>query len=173
MSCPAEKPTVLDPCSGSRSFWFEPNDQRAMFGDLRREAVSVSDRSHGRENGQRVLEIDPDMIMDFRDLPFKNDFFHLVVFDPPHLLRAGAKGWMQAKYGVLSRETWRSDIATGFSECFRVLRPHGVLIFKWAETQIRVSEILPLAPHAPLFGHKSGKRAGTHWITFMKPGAPA
>ena len=44
----------------------------------------------------------------------------------------------------------------------------GVLIFKWNETQIKVSEILELTNHKPVFGHISGKRANTHWITFMK-----
>jgi hypothetical protein len=49
-----------------------------------------------------------------------------------------------------------------------VLEPHGVLIFKWNETQIKVNEILALTERAPLFGHKSGKRADTHWLCFMK-----
>ena len=63
-------------------------------------------------------------------------------------------------------------LRAGFAECFRVLAPHGVLIFKWAETQVKVSEILALTPERPLFGHPSGKRAATHWITFMKSPPP-
>ena len=31
-----------------------------------------------------------------------------------------------------------------------------------------VSELLALTDEKPLFGHKSGKREKTHWITFMK-----
>ena len=49
-----------------------------------------------------------------------------------------------------------------------MLEPHGILIFKWNEIQIKVAEILALTDQKPLFGHKSGKRADTHWITFMK-----
>lgn len=49
--------------------------------------------------------------------------------------------------------------------------PEGVLIFKWAEVQIKVREILALTPHRPLIGHISGKAANTHWITWIK-GAP-
>lgn len=46
---------------------------------------------------------------------------------------------------------------------------HEILkVFKWNETQIKVSEILKLAPQQPLFGNTSGKRAGTHWMVFMK-----
>ena len=61
-------------------------------------------------------------------------------------------------------DRYRKDIA----ECFRVLRPGGFLIFKWNETDIKVSEVLKLNDQKPIFGHKSGKRANTHWIYFMK-----
>jgi SAM-dependent methyltransferase len=63
---------------------------------------------------------------------------------------------------------WRDDLRKGFAECFRVLKPDGVLIFKWNEDQILVSEILKLTPEKPLFGHRSGKRSQTHWMAFMK-----
>ena len=66
------------------------------------------------------------------------------------------------------QENWREDIQKGFAECLRVLANGGVLIFKLNETQIRVSEILALTDQKPVFGHISGKRANTHWITFMK-----
>jgi hypothetical protein len=36
-----------------------------------------------------------------------------------------------------------------------------------------VGEILALTERTPLFGHKSGKRADTHWICFMKTEASA
>lgn len=59
-------------------------------------------------------------------------------------------------------------LAKGFKECFRVLKPGGFLIFKWNETDIKVSEVLKLTPEKPIFGHISGKRSNTHWICFMK-----
>ncbi|MCX4154955.1 MULTISPECIES: class I SAM-dependent methyltransferase [Paraburkholderia] len=126
----------------------------------------VTDRSHDQD-GTRMLNIAPDILMDFRDLPYAPASFKLVVFDPPHLVRAGPRSWLAAKYGKLGTD-WREDIRKGFAECFRVLEPHGVLIFKWNETQIKVGEILALTERTPLFGHKSGKRADTHWICFMK-----
>ena len=58
----------------------------------------------------------------------------------------------------------------GFAECFRVLRPNGTLIFKWNETDIKVSEVLALTDEKPVFGHRSGKASKTHWICFMKGG---
>lgn len=163
---------VLDPCCGSRMWWFDKSNAAAIFGDRRREVLTVKDTSHGRTNGERVLRIDPDIEMDFRKMPFRDCQFHLVAFDPPHLARAGDKSWMAAKYGKLG-PSWREDLSAGFRECFRVLKPFGVLVFKWNETHIKLSEILPLSPIPPLFGNTSGKRAGTHWIVFMKPEASA
>lgn len=77
-----------------------------------------------------------DIIADFRALPFADASFPIVVFDPPHLERVGENAWMSKKYGRLNKDTWRDDLRAGFEEAFRVLRPHGVLIFKWNEVQI-------------------------------------
>lgn len=99
-------------------------------------------------------------------MPFPDCSFRLVVFDPPHLRRAGRNSWLRAKYGLLSND-WKEDLRRGFAECFRVLKPEGILIFKWNEIQVPVRDILALTDHKPLFGHKSGKRADTHWICFM------
>ena len=163
-------PGVLDPTAGTRAMWLDKADPRAVFGDLRAESVSVADGSHGKSGGTRTLTIAPDVMMDFRSLPFHDETFRLVVFDPPHLVRAGNRSWLAVRYGKLSGD-WRSDLRAGFTECFRVLKPGGVLIFKWSEVQIPLSEVLSLTPERPLFGHPSGKRSGTHWVTFMRPEA--
>ena len=152
---------VLDPCCGSRMFHFDRENPNVVFGDQRSESHILCD--------ERTLEIKPDVQMDFRNMPFEDGQFKLVVFDPPHLVRAGKNSWLALKYGKLNQD-WRDDLAKGFAECFRVLATDGVLIFKWNETQIKVSEILKLTEQKPLFGHISGKRANTHWITFMKGG---
>lgn len=158
---------ILDPCCGSRMMWFDRGRPGVVFGDIRNETLVVPDRSHGRPDGKRTIHIHPDVTMDFRALPFPDNSFRLVAFDPPHLVRAGAKSWMAAKYGKLS--DWRDDLRQGFAECFRVLEPEGVLVFKWSETQIKIHEILALTPVSPLFGNTAGKKAGTHWMVFMKP----
>lgn len=151
---------MLDPACGSRMFYFNRADERVLFGDVRRETHELCDG--------RSLTVDPDTLMDFRDLPFPDETFAVVIFDPPHLVRVGPQSWMAAKYGRLDRDTWREDLTAGFEQCFRVLRPDGVLIFKWAEVQIPLSQILALTPHRPLVGHRSGKTAKTHWVTFLK-----
>lgn len=151
---------ILDPCCGGRMMWFDRQDQRALFGDIRSEEHTLCDG--------RAFSITPDLNMDFRAMPFPDDSFRLVAFDPPHLRHAGRDSWLRAKYGILG-DDWQEDLRRGFSECFRVLKPEGVLIFKWNAIQIRTRQILALTPHKPLFGHPSGKRADTHWMTFMKP----
>jgi SAM-dependent methyltransferase len=160
-------PPVLDACCGSRMMWFDRSNPVAVFGDCRRETLTVTDRSHGKQDGTRTVSINPDVDLDFRDMPFPDESFQLVVFDPPHLVRAGKKSWLAAKYGKLS-EDWREDLRKGFSECFRVLRPQGILIFKWNETQIRTGVVLALAEALPLFGHPTRQNGMTHWYTFMK-----
>lgn len=147
-------------------FWFDRADGRALFVDKRRENV-VADTREGR----RHIVVDPDILADFKALPFAAATFSLVVFDPPHTF-AGPKGWTAKKYGTLKAD-WREEIRAGFAECFRVLCPLGTLIFKWNEHRIPVSTILQLTTEKPLFGQRCGTTAKTHWIVFHKPGAGA
>lgn len=153
--------TILDMCCGSRMFWFNRADPRAVFVDIRAESHTLCDG--------RKLEIAPDLIADFRQLPFADDTFQIVVFDPPHLTHCGPEGWQGKKYGILSK-SWKDDLTKGFAEAFRVLRPGGVLIFKWNEVHIPTRDIIKLSPVPPIFGHPSGKRANTNWVCFQKPG---
>lgn len=157
-------PPVLDACCGPRMFWFDRCDGRALFVDKRREIVAADTRE-----GRREIVVDPDVLADFKTLPFADGSFALVVFDPPHTF-SGQKGWMAKKYGTLSGSDWREEIRAGFAECFRVLAPKGTLIFKWNEHRIPVSTILTLTDERPLFGQRCGTTAKTHWIVFMKGG---
>lgn len=152
--------------------WFDRHHPDVVFGDQRHETLTVTDRSRGNPSGVRTLQIEPDTMLDFRQLPFADGTFKLVAFDPPHLVHAGPKSWLAAKYGRLSAN-WKEDIQAGFSECFRVLASDGVLVFKWNETQVKLREVLALTPHQPLFGHTTGRKGLTHWMVFMKPGGGA
>ena len=147
-------------------FWFNREHPDALFVDNRSERHELTDASS--RGGSRSLVVEPDLVADFTALPFGNDTFALVAFDPPHLVRNGKNGWLAKKYGKLGAD-WRDDLSRGFAECFRVLRPEGVLVFKWNEHEIRVSDVLALTPHKPLFGNRCGKTAKSHWLVFMKP----
>jgi len=156
---------ILDACCGGKMFYFDKNDPRVLFQDIRKEETTLCDG--------RKFEVAPDVVGDFTSMRFPDNTFNMVVFDPPHLRWWGKDkekqptGFQGIKYGTL-RSDWRETLAKGFAECFRVLMPGGFLIFKWNETDIRVSEVLKLTDQKPIFGHKSGKRANTHWICFMK-----
>lgn len=168
LSSPSRKKnaTILDACCGSRMFWFDRSDPRAMFVDNRNEIYELPDKSS--RGGKRTLIIRPDVVADFTALPFPDNRFALVVFDPPHLVRNGERGWLAKKYGKLKGD-WKTELRQGFAECFRVLKPEGVLVFKWNENDVPVSQILALTPEQPLFGNRCGKNAKSHWIIFLKP----
>lgn len=159
-------PRILDPCCGSRMFWFDRQDQRCLFGDIRHESIVVTDRTH-KEDGTRAVHVHPDVQLDFRDMPFPDNAFYHVIFDPPHLVRAGPRSWLAAKYGKLGAD-WQEDLRKGFAECFRVLKPNGTLVFKWNEAQVPVKEILACTDAFPLYGHRAGRLNRTHWMVFMK-----
>lgn len=144
-------------------FWFDKKHPNALYVDRR----VVKPMMIGKGRNARKFSCEPDEVMDFRDLKFADQTFSLVVFDPPHYTRAGEKSYMAQKYGVLEA-TWQEDLRKGFAECFRVLKPNGVLIFKWSDFFVPLKKILQLANEKPLFGHISGKAQKTHWVTFMK-----
>lgn len=99
-------PAVLDPASGSRMFYFDKSDPRVVFGDIRRESHILCDG--------RALEVNPDEVMDFRYLPYADGSFRVVVFDPPHLIRAGERSWTFKKYGVVRRIVGRRGKRTNY-----------------------------------------------------------
>ena len=159
-------PPVLDVCCGKRAMWYDPKDSRAIFTDKRRETRQLDSRP-----GRSPCVINPDIQCNFTNLPFPDETFWHVVFAPPHITRQKenpAMGWITHTYGVLTGD-WKEMLRAGFSECFRVLKPGGTLIFKWAECSVPLPEVLKLTPEKPMYGHRSGKQAQTHWCAFWKP----
>jgi len=152
---------VLDACCGGRMMWFDKKDERCLYADKRKE-----ERSWDFYSGKK--EVKPDQIHDFRDMPYKDESFYHVVFDPPHRRNMSLKSVVGFSYGSLDKETWQEDLTKGFAECFRVLKENGTLIFKWNEVDIPLKEVLKLTTQKPLYGHRSGKKANTHWVSFIK-----
>lgn len=148
---------VLDVRCGSKMFYFDKTPEDVIFMDIRQETYILCD---GRE-----VCIKPDIIGDFMQIPFKDNYFEMVIFDPPHLVKAGQNSWLAKKYEVLNKETWKDDIRQGFKECMRVLKSKGTLIFKWNEDQIKLSQILNIIDYKPLCGNRRSK---THWLIFIK-----
>lgn len=150
---------VLDVCCGGKMFYFDKSIKDVLFCDNRKEQHVLCD-------GRR-FDVSPDIITDFEKLPFKDNSYNLVVFDPPHLYEAGKESWLAKKYGVLDKRNWQDILTKGFNECWRVLKDGGTLIFKWNEEQIKKKDVLSLFPVKPLFGH-TGHNTKTHWFCFYK-----
>lgn len=156
---------ILDACCGGRMFWFNKEHPNTVYVDIRR-----AERGHIQNGWNPNHCVQPDIVSDFKEMPFPDKSFRLVVFDPPHLIREtpSEQSVIYKKYGCLSHATWRTDLREGFIECWRVLADYGILIFKWGECSIKVSEVLSLFPERPLFGHPSGSKNQNHWMVFMK-----
>ena len=150
---------VLDPCCGSRMFYFDRDDPRVLFCDVRQEETTLCDG--------RPLVVAPDVVADVTAMPWEDGSFPLVVFDPPHL-HAGATGWQAKKYGTLPSD-WRDWMTRAFAECWRVLAPNGTLVFKWHEHRVKLPEVLACAPAEPLLGNRRPGASKTHWVVFFKP----
>lgn len=161
-----DKP-VLDATCGSRMIWFNKNNELAVFVD-KRELDNEAIWTSGDGKVTRYCNIHPDIIADFTCLPFEDNTFYHVVFDPPHLIQGGDNAWMVKKYGKLNKDTWKRMLHDGFSECMRVLKPYGTLIFKWNETQIPVKDVITAIGAEPLYDNRSGKQGKTHWMAFIK-----
>ena len=88
---------ILDACCGGRMFWFDKNHPQVVYMD---------NREYGPEklSNRATLEVKPDVIADFRAMPFDDNSFSLVVFDPPHLFRVGKNSYMAKKYGALDQK---------------------------------------------------------------------
>lgn len=163
-----EFPPVLDVCCGPRMMWFEKQDKRALFHDRR--DVDIETKPNAAYKNGKVFSIRPDVCGSFAALQFPDNTFSHVVFDPPHFVETdpNSKMLMRVQYGQLA-DGWKDEIRIGFSECFRVLKPQGTLVFKWCEYDVPVSDVLALTQEKPLYGHRSGKQSKTHWLVFMKP----
>lgn len=127
---------ILDPACGSKMFWFDKNESHTTYTDIRKEILTMKDRKYTRK-----IIIDPDKVANFTDLPFDEEEFNLIVFDPPHLNKVGANSWLAKKYGQLDRNSWPTDIEKGFKDVF---------------THI---------PYKPILGDKRGH---TRWFVFIK-----
>lgn len=147
---------ILDACCGSRMFYFDREDPDVIYADNREIETTLCD-------GRKLL-IKPDVQMDFRNMPYKDNSFKVVVFDPPHLEHAGTGSWLGLKYGILPTD-WPEYLKAGFDECIRVLEPDGLLVFKWNEDQIPLTKVLKIFDRKPLLGDQRGK---TRWLVFTK-----
>lgn len=162
---------ILDATAGGRHIWHsEMQDaDNVVFADRRRVQP-------GEIEQQEAWSVSPDVLADARQLPFPDDTFDLICFDPPHRIKDGGmtqlSGIIEKKYGALEAETWQADLKDSFNELWRVLRPGGSLTFKWADVHKTSEEVLAQIDQTPLYGtvdQGRSDRSGTKWWVFHKP----
>ena len=157
------KMKILDMCCGSKMFWYEKHEPHTTYMDIRKATYTAKDRGKVRK-----IEVNPDIQADWKNIPFDDDTFDLIVFDPPHLMHAGKRSWLAKKYGVLDDSEGLLDIKLGFREAMRVLKPTGTLLFKWNQDQIPFRLVLATIAvdgYKPILGDKRSK---TRWSVFIK-----
>jgi hypothetical protein len=112
---------VLDPTYGKGNWWkiYEP------------EVLMKSDIMHDVPGGVMGG-------IDFTDLPWVDNMFDAVAFDPPYVSVGGRKttglAGMHSAYGLTNAPTTplgvQEQIYAGLTECTRVLKPRGYLLVK-------------------------------------------
>ena len=154
---------ILDACCSARLMWVDKHHPNTIYIDIRQE-------EKGFLESRPTREIKPDMVMDFRDLKFKDKSFKLIVWDPPHLLGKNYKSRLTKNYGFLLADSFESDFKKGFKELWRCLEDYGTLIFKFNDYHIPFKRVLALFPVAPLFANTISKNPNskTKWFCFMK-----
>ena len=99
-------PPVLDACCAGRMMWFNKDHPAALYMDKRAEVVKwEADETipgkDAKKHRARELVIAPDVVADFTAMPFPEESFSLVVFDPPHFNSLGENSRLAKTYGRL------------------------------------------------------------------------
>ena len=68
-----EKP-ILDACCGGRTFWFDKHNPHAVYVDKRTMKRRIIWTSKDGEQ-TREFEVQPDIVADFKSLPFPDNTF--------------------------------------------------------------------------------------------------
>lgn len=154
---------ILDAGCGGKHIWLDKNNKATVYIDIRK-------KDRGYIPARPNWECQPDIIADTRKLPFKDNTFKLIVWDPPHIKRNYDNHYFGKKYGILSPITWPSDLKNSFNELWRVLNNHGILTLKFSNSDIPFKKVLRQFHVQPLFGTTTSRndRIETRWFTFMK-----
>ena len=85
---------IIDVACGSKMFWFDKNNPDVEFCDVR-----TLDRTEYYPG--HYIEIAPDTVCNFTNLPFADNSFYLVVFAPPTCHTQGTRQLWQRNMAVL------------------------------------------------------------------------
>jgi len=120
---------MLDATAGNRMMWKNKNPPLTIFIDK-----------------EARLKIPPDIIAAWERLPFRNNVFDCIIFDPPHYPKFGPK----SRHGNPQSHSWFGMFGTktklvramakALQEFIRVGKDSCRLCFKWCDTRIEYLE---------------------------------
>lgn len=152
---------MLDATGGTRQMWPCKNPPLVVFMDKNLESYRP-----------------PDVFGVWEHLPFKDNAFETVIFDPPHKLgRTTGRGkWATPSHpeywGIdISKIKFRTGVYRGTREFLRVAKR---LCFKWNDIELNPDRVLTLFPKEWKEIHRLEIRKNiktktvTYWITFVK-----
>ena len=163
---------ILDATCSIKSIWFQKNHPLVTYMDKRSGQFIYQDNDKSKR--PKIYNINPDVVADWTEqLPFENNEFDVVVFDPPHIVCNAESGDMVIRYGHFTKDNWKYQLQKGIAELFRVLKPCGIFILKWCEVEnwgfvIPFNEVMRMFPYKPLFGTRTGNKENNQWILFLK-----
>jgi len=147
---------ILDCSSGLRQMWFDKTYEECVYLDRR---LNI--------NGQG-LQSRPSVYADSRQLPFREEAFDMVLFDPPHDVW-GINSNSGRKYGAWTHTEIINLVFRTSKEISKVVKSNGQVIFKWAEGRIKLNVVLNLLEGLkPIFGHTTTVKGFTHWVCLVK-----
>lgn len=160
---------ILDATAGSRGIWVQKNHPYVTFMD-KRKGKFVSYQS---PKDKRTFVVNPDVVATWDNMPFEDESFDMVVFDPPHIIKKQkTPSRLEIQYSYLDKDNWQQILKDAFVNLFRVLKQDGTLILKWCESNKPIEDILKLSPYQPLFANKTinhnPKSKDSYMVIFLK-----
>lgn len=62
--------SILDACCGGKMFYYDKNDERVLFQDIRNISTHLCDG--------RLFEVKPDVQADFTNMPYEDETFYVL-----------------------------------------------------------------------------------------------
>jgi hypothetical protein len=140
----AKKRRSSTPAAAVGMWWWDKAHPLAVYMDVREAPRGSVGELTGHPEWNPNWSCEPTCSATSATMPFEDESFQLVVFDPPHVTREKQppEGINGLKYGALHPETEQEDLRRGFAECWRVLRSErdaDVQVGRWLDQASRAA----------------------------------
>jgi len=120
---------VLDACIGGALMYDEWQlnlGESFISIDIRKGAYT---QDSDKRWSAKTLEVKPSVMADLKKLPFKNNVFDSIVFDPPHFA-CGINSFLRKYYGSWDQQEVKESLKAANLEFARVLKIGNSLVLK-------------------------------------------